>query len=97
MQITTQRSLAVVVDTHKASMVAEPKLLQLTHRVVVVDHHRRSEEFIHDATLVYMEPYASSTCELVTELLQYINEKLTMEVLGSDDAAGRYRCRYEEL
>jgi c-di-AMP phosphodiesterase-like protein len=47
----------------------------------VVDHHRRSEEFIHDATLVYMEPYASSTCELVTELLQYINEKLTMEVL----------------
>ncbi|MDR6552347.1 DHH family phosphoesterase [Paenibacillus qinlingensis] len=81
MQITTQRSLAVVVDTHKASMVAEPKLLQLTHRVVVVDHHRRSEEFIHDATLVYMEPYASSTCELVTELLQYINEKLNMEVL----------------
>ncbi|MBD0382234.1 DHH family phosphoesterase [Paenibacillus sedimenti] len=81
MQITTQRTLAVVVDTHKASMVAEPKLLQQTHRVVVVDHHRRSEEFIHDATLVYMEPYASSTCELVTELLQYINEKLTMEVL----------------
>lgn len=81
MQITTQRSLAVVLDTHKASMVAEPKLLQQTHRVVVVDHHRRSEEFIHDATLVYMEPYASSTCELVTELLQYINEKLTMEVL----------------
>ncbi|MNQ81390.1 Bifunctional oligoribonuclease and PAP phosphatase NrnA [compost metagenome] len=79
--ITTQRSLAVVVDTHKASMVAEPKLLQLTSRVVVVDHHRRSEEFIHDATLVYMEPYASSTCELVTELLQYINEKLNMEVL----------------
>ncbi|MCY9657733.1 DHH family phosphoesterase [Paenibacillus chondroitinus] len=81
MQITTQRTLAVVLDTHKASMVAEPKLLQQTHRVVVVDHHRRSEEFINDATLVYMEPYASSTCELVTELLQYINEKLTMEVL----------------
>lgn len=81
MQITTHRTLAVVVDTHKASMVAEPKLLQLTHRVVVVDHHRRSEEFIHDATLVYMEPYASSTCELVTELLQYIHDKLTMEVL----------------
>jgi c-di-AMP phosphodiesterase-like protein len=81
MQITTQRSLAVVVDTHKASMVAEPKLLQLTHRIVVVDHHRRSEEFIHDATLVYMEPYASSTCELVTELLQYVNDKLSMEVL----------------
>jgi c-di-AMP phosphodiesterase-like protein len=81
MQITTQRSLAVVVDTHKASMVAEPKLLQQTHRIVIVDHHRRSEDYIQDATLVYMEPYASSTCELVTELLQYINDKLTMEVL----------------
>jgi c-di-AMP phosphodiesterase-like protein len=81
MQITTQRSLAVIVDTHKASMVPEPKLLQLTHRIVIVDHHRRSEEFIQDATLVYMEPYASSTCELVTELLQYIHDKLSLEVL----------------
>ncbi|MBP1994626.1 DHH family phosphoesterase [Paenibacillus eucommiae] len=81
MQITTQRTLAVVVDTHKASMLAEPRLLHLTHRIVVVDHHRRSEEFIQDATLVYMEPYASSTCELVTELLQYFNDKLTLEVL----------------
>lgn len=81
MQIMNGRALAVVVDTHKASLVAEPKLLQLTHRIVVVDHHRRSEEFINDATLVYMEPYASSTCELVTELLQYINERLTMDVI----------------
>jgi c-di-AMP phosphodiesterase-like protein len=81
MQIMTPRTLAVVVDTHKASMVAEPKLLQQTHRIVIVDHHRRSEDFIQDATLVYMEPYASSTCELVTELLQYINDKLTMEAL----------------
>jgi c-di-AMP phosphodiesterase-like protein len=81
MQITNQRSLAVVLDTHRASMVAEPRLLQLTHRIVVVDHHRRSEEFIQDAMLIYMEPYASSTCELVTELLQYIHERLTMEVM----------------
>lgn len=81
MQITNQRSLAVVVDTHKASMVAEPKLLQLTNRKFIVDHHRRGEEFIQDATLVYMEPYASSTCELVTELLQYFNDRLTMGVL----------------
>ncbi|PYI52404.1 DHH family phosphoesterase [Paenibacillus flagellatus] len=81
MQIATPRSLAVVVDTHKASMVAEPKLLQQTHRIVVIDHHRRSEEFISEATLVYMEPYASSTCELVTELLQYFHDRLTMDVL----------------
>ncbi|MDF2723874.1 MAG: putative YybT-type signal transduction phosphoesterase [Paenibacillus sp.] len=81
MQITTPRSLAVVVDTHKASMVAEPKLLQQTHRIMVIDHHRRSEEFLNEATLVYMEPYASSTCELVTELLQYFHDRLTMSVL----------------
>lgn len=81
MQIITGRTLAVVVDTHKASMVAEPKLLQQTNRVVVVDHHRRGEEFINEAVLIYMEPYASSTCELVTELLQYFQESLNMEVL----------------
>lgn len=81
MQITTQRTLAVVLDTHRASMVAEPKLFNLTHRVMVVDHHRRSEEFFHDAVLVYMEPYASSTCELVTELLQYFNEKMSLDAL----------------
>lgn len=81
MELMTLRTLAVVVDTHKASMVAEPKLLSQAARIVVVDHHRRSEEFLSEATLVYMEPYASSTCELVTELLQYITEKLRLEPL----------------
>ncbi|GIP40619.1 DHH family phosphoesterase [Paenibacillus sp. J31TS4] len=81
MQLIGPRTLAVVVDTHRSSLVAEPRLLQLTSRVVVVDHHRRGEDFINDAVLVYMEPYASSTCELVTELLQYFNDKMTMEVL----------------
>jgi c-di-AMP phosphodiesterase-like protein len=78
--IINKRTLAVVVDTHRATMVAEPKLLQGTDRIVIVDHHRRSEEFIDDAVLVYMEPYASSTCELVTELLQYIHERVVLEV-----------------
>ena len=79
MQVVTPRSLAIVVDTHIAAMVAEPKLLAQTHRIVVIDHHRRSEQMIDDATLIYMEPYASSACELVTELLQYVHERLTME------------------
>ncbi len=72
LQLIKPRTLVVVVDTHKASMVSEPKLVQMSQRVVVIDHHRRGEEFINDAVLVYMEPYASSTCELVTELLFYI-------------------------
>lgn len=79
MHITTSRSLIVVVDTHKPSMVAEPKLLQATNRIVVIDHHRRGEEVIQDAILVYMEPYASSTSELVTELLQYFRDRISIE------------------
>ncbi|MFD2672186.1 DHH family phosphoesterase [Marinicrinis sediminis] len=79
LQITNPHTLAVVVDTHKASMVAEPKVLEQTNRVMVVDHHRRGEEFIDDAMLIYLEPYASSTCELVTELLQYFQERITLE------------------
>lgn len=75
----TPRTLLVIVDTHKASLVPEPKLVQQTNRVVIVDHHRRSEEFISDALLIYMEPYASSTCELVTELLQYFHEQVTLD------------------
>ncbi|MHA6250300.1 DHH family phosphoesterase [Oceanobacillus sp. CAU 1775] len=67
----TSNSLVVIVDTHKPSMVTEPNLLSKTDYVVVIDHHRRAEEFIDNPTLVYMEPYASSTAELVTELLEY--------------------------
>src|SRR5690606_5591318 len=65
-------------DTHKPSMVIDSRLLSRTDKVVVIDHHRRGEEFINNPTLVYMEPYASSTAELVTELLEYQpqNEKL---------------------
>src|SRR5690606_6484033 len=48
-QLIGKRSLAVVVDTHRATMVADPRLLQMTDRIVVIDHHRRSEEFIDDA------------------------------------------------
>ncbi|WP_274365035.1 DHH family phosphoesterase [Paenibacillus thermotolerans] len=81
MEITTPRTLAVVVDTHRSTLVAEPRLLGLTNRLMVIDHHRRGEEFINDATLIYMEPYASSTCELVTELLQYIHDNLQLGVL----------------
>jgi len=77
--LATRRTLAVVVDTHRASMVPEPRLLEQTERVVIIDHHRRSEEIIQDAVLVYMEPYASSTCELVTELLQYVHEDIELE------------------
>ncbi|SFE63195.1 DHH family phosphoesterase [Alteribacillus iranensis] len=77
----SRHTLLVVVDTHKPSLVIEPRLVDAIERVVVLDHHRRSEEFIKDPVLVYMEPYASSTAELVTELLEYQPKKLEMDVL----------------
>ena len=76
----TDKTLLVVVDTHKPSLVIDEKLLQRSEKIVVIDHHRRGEEFITPTMLVYMEPYASSTSELVTELIEYQpkNEKITM-------------------
>ncbi len=76
----TEKSLIIVVDTHKPSMVIDERVLDKAEKVVVIDHHRRGEEFINNTMLVYMEPYASSTAELVTELIEYQpkHEKLTM-------------------
>lgn len=76
----TDKTLLVVVDTHKPSLVIDDRLLQRAEKVVVIDHHRRGEEFIENTLLVYLEPYASSTAELVTELIEYQpkHDKLTM-------------------
>lgn len=73
-----ENSVLVVVDTHKASYLAVPDLLEEFDKVVVIDHHRRGPEFIENTILTYHEVYASSTAELVTELLMYMDEvKLT--------------------
>ncbi|MFD1409690.1 DHH family phosphoesterase [Kroppenstedtia eburnea] len=76
-----KNTLLILVDTHKPSLTIEPRLVERSERVVVIDHHRRGEEFVKDPVLVYLEPYASSTSELVTELLQYQDERLTIEPL----------------
>ncbi|MGE8204794.1 DHH family phosphoesterase [Heyndrickxia sp. NPDC080065] len=80
LEMATEDSLLVIVDTHKPSFVIEEKLIKKIENVVVIDHHRRGEDFIKNPLLVYMEPYASSTAELVTELLEYQpkNEKINM-------------------
>ncbi|MGD6842659.1 DHH family phosphoesterase [Bacillus infantis] len=81
LEIATDDTLLVVVDTHKPSLVIEERLLSKIDHVVVIDHHRRGEEFIKNPLLVYMEPYASSTAELVTELLEYQPKKGRIEML----------------
>lgn len=71
-------SLLVIVDTHKKSYLAYPDIVDSMDKKVIIDHHRRGPEFIDDALLTYHEIYASSTSELVTEILMYLdNIKLT--------------------
>ncbi len=71
----SESDLLVVVDTHRPSFVECPELVEIAERKVVVDHHRRSVDMIDDTLLTYLEPYASSACELVTEMLQYMEKK----------------------
>ncbi len=81
LEISTDKTLLVIVDTHKPSLVMEERLLNKLDNVVVIDHHRRGEEFISNPLLVYMEPYASSTSELVTEFLEYQPKRSKIEMI----------------
>jgi cyclic-di-AMP phosphodiesterase len=81
LEISTDKTLLVVVDTHKPAMVIEERLLNKIDHIVVIDHHRRGEEFIENPVLVYMEPYASSTAELVTEFLEYQPKRGKIEMI----------------
>jgi cyclic-di-AMP phosphodiesterase len=81
LEAATEDTLLVIVDTHKPALVIEERLLNKIDKVVVIDHHRRGEEFIDNPLLVYMEPYASSTAELVTELLEYQPKRMKIEML----------------
>ncbi len=71
-------TLLIVVDTHKRGYVEVPTLLEKTNKIVVIDHHRRSADYIDNATLTFHEVYASSAAELVTELLQYVEKPLKL-------------------
>lgn len=77
-------TLVVVVDTHKTSLTEYPDIIKKSDRIVVIDHHRRGEEFIENPVLVYHETYASSASEMVTELMQYIKERPNINPLISD-------------
>jgi len=77
-------TLIVVVDTHKPSLTECPELIEDNDRIVLIDHHRRSTEFIDKAVLKYMEPYASSTSELVAEIFQYMENKPHIEKEEAD-------------
>ena len=74
----TPNTLLIIVDTQNANYLEVPELIDQIEKIVVIDHHRRSGKFIEKTVLNYTEAYASSTCELITELLQYLDEKESM-------------------
>lgn len=84
MDLVDNNTLVVVVDTNKPSYTECPELLRLTKTIVVLDHHRRGSEVIENAVLSYVEPYASSTCEMVTEILQYFSDNLRLRGMEAD-------------
>lgn len=84
MDLVDNNTVVVVVDTNKPSYTECQELLYLTKTIVVLDHHRRGNEVIQNAVLSYVEPYASSTCEMVAEILQYFSDDLRLRNIEAD-------------
>lgn len=84
MEIADDNTLLVVVDVNRPSYTECEKLLELTQTIVVLDHHRASEEAIRNAVLSYIEPYASSACEMVAEVLQYVDDDLKLRPVEAE-------------
>ena len=77
-------TVVVVVDTNKSTNVECPEILKKTREIVVFDHHRQSSEIIENPLLSYVEPYASSACEMIAEVLQYFSEKIKLAPAEAD-------------
>jgi len=82
--IVNPNTLLVIVDVNRPSYTECKELIDLTNTVVILDHHRRTDEAIHNAVLSYIEPYASSACEMVAEILQYIGDGLKLKQAEAD-------------
>ena len=80
----TNDSLVVVVDVNRPSITEGPVLLKKAKNIVVFDHHRQSSEIITNATLSYVETFASSACEMVSEIVQYISDDIKLKTLEAD-------------
>ena len=80
----TNDSLVVVVDVNRPSITEGPSLLKKAKNIVVLDHHRQSNEIITNATLSYVETFASSACEMVSEIVQYISDDIKLKTLEAD-------------
>ncbi|MFV0465836.1 MAG: DHH family phosphoesterase [Lachnospiraceae bacterium] len=79
-----ENSLVMVVDTNRPNYTECPELIELSHSIVVFDHHRQSSDIIKNPLLSYIEPYSSSTCEMVAEVLQYFAENIKLSSMEAD-------------
>ena len=80
----TDNTMVIVVDTNKPQMTDCPELLKRSRMIAVLDHHRQSSNIIENAVLSYVEPYSSSTCEMVAEVLQYIADDIKIPAVEAE-------------
>ena len=83
-EIMDMNTVLIVVDTNRPSNTEYPALLDRARTIVVLDHHRQSSDIIKNATLSYIEPFASSACEMVAEILQYFNDGIKLTSIEAD-------------
>lgn len=83
-ELTNVNTLVMVVDTNRPNYTDCPEILKKTKNIVVFDHHRQGSEVVENPILSYIEPYASSTCEMIAEVLQYFAENITLSACEAD-------------
>ena len=84
MDVVEEGTLLIVVDTHSKTIIESRELYEKCRSVAVIDHHRKLVEYIDNATIFYHEPYASSACEMVTELVQYLSGNIRLTRLEAE-------------
>jgi c-di-AMP phosphodiesterase-like protein len=84
----TDHTLLIIVDTHKTGYVEFPSVLNLAKHKVIIDHHRKSPDFIEDSEISFHEVYASSASELVTEIIQYAKEDIELPLIEAESLYG---------
>lgn len=84
LNLVSRKTLLIIVDTYKPTICECPELIEKCKKVVVFDHHRKGVEYVDKAVLTYHEPSCSSTCELITEMLMYINKNFNMKNVEAD-------------
>lgn len=84
LKLVNRKTLLIIVDVYKQGLCECPELVDKVKKIVVFDHHRKGTDYIENAVLTYHEPYASSTCELITEMLMYINKNIPIKQVEAD-------------